>query len=132
MNYLTLGQVILLAELVTGIDENTLRRISRIELISSALNAPQSEYSEVELYPDFNRKAAILCIRISQITIVAQISNCATYAISVRKLALDAKFFLIKFWIERLPKLLRFCSLVPHQVSSHHAMLARIHLVNQQ
>jgi len=40
MNYLTLGQVILLAELVTGIDENTLRRISRIELISSALNAP--------------------------------------------------------------------------------------------
>lgn len=66
MNYLTLGQVILLAELVTGIDENTLRRISRIELISSALNAPQSEYSGVELYPDFNQKAAILCIRIAQ------------------------------------------------------------------
>ena len=66
MNYLTLGQVILLAELVTGIDENTLRRISRIELISSALNALQSEYSGVELYPDFNQKAAILCIRIAQ------------------------------------------------------------------
>ena len=66
MNYLTLGQVILLAELVTGIDENTLRRISRIELISSALSAPQSEYSGVELYPDFNQKAAILCIRIAQ------------------------------------------------------------------
>ena len=66
MNYLTLGQVVLLAELVTGIDENTLRRISRIELISSALNAPQSEYSGVELYPDFNQKAAILCIRIAQ------------------------------------------------------------------
>jgi len=66
MNYLTLGQVILLAELVTGIDENTLRRISRIELISSALNAPQSQYCGVELYPDFNQKAAILYIRIAQ------------------------------------------------------------------
>ena len=66
MNYLTLGQVILLAEFVTGIDENTLRRISRIELISSAVNAPQSEYSGIELYPDFNQKAAILCIRIAQ------------------------------------------------------------------
>jgi len=66
MNYLTLGQVILLAELVTGIDENTLRKISRVELISSAVNAPQSEYAGVELYPDFKQKAAILCIRIAQ------------------------------------------------------------------
>jgi|APGre2960657373_1045057.scaffolds.fasta_scaffold22064_3 death-on-curing protein len=66
MNYLTLGQVILLAEFVTGIDENTLRKISRVELISSAVNAPQSEYAGVELYPDFKQKAAILCIRIAQ------------------------------------------------------------------
>ena len=65
MRYLTLDEALEIAEDVTGIDSDTLARVSRIELLDSALHAPSSGFGEVEFYPDFFTKAAILGIRIA-------------------------------------------------------------------
>jgi death-on-curing protein len=54
-----------IAEDVTGIDADTLARISRLELLDSALHTPSSGFGEEEFYPDFFSKAAILGIRIA-------------------------------------------------------------------
>ena len=49
MRYLTLDEALEIAEDVTGIDSDTLARVSRIELLDSALHAPSSGFGEVEL-----------------------------------------------------------------------------------
>lgn len=54
-----------IAEGVTGIDADILARVSRIELLDSALHTPKSGFGDVEFYPDFFDKAAILGIRIA-------------------------------------------------------------------
>ena len=66
MNFLTLAEAMLLAEAATGIDASTLARVSRIELLDSALHAPQAGFGEVDLYPDIGSKAAVLTVRISR------------------------------------------------------------------
>jgi len=43
VRYLTLAQAILIAEQVTGIPSDTLIRVSRFELLDSALHAPINE-----------------------------------------------------------------------------------------
>lgn len=65
MRYLTLDEAMKIAEGVTGIDADTLARVSRIELFDSALHTPASGFGDVEFYPDFFAKAAILGIRIA-------------------------------------------------------------------
>lgn len=65
MRYLTLDEAMRIAEGVTGIDTDTLARVSRIELLDSALHTPASGFGEEEFYPDFFSKAAILGIRIA-------------------------------------------------------------------
>ena len=65
MRYLTLEEAMKIAEEVTGIDADNLARISRIELLDSALHAPSGGFGDEEFYPDFFRKAAILGIRIA-------------------------------------------------------------------
>ena len=66
MNYLTLGQVMILAELVTGIDTKTLNLISRVELLSSAVEAPDSSFGGQDFFETFELKAAVLCSRIAK------------------------------------------------------------------
>ncbi|MFM9130926.1 MAG: type II toxin-antitoxin system death-on-curing family toxin [Actinomycetes bacterium] len=66
MNYLTLGQIMILAELVTGIDTKTLNLISRVELLSSAVEAPSSSFDGQEFFDTFELKAAVLCSRIAK------------------------------------------------------------------
>ncbi len=66
MNYLTLAQVMILAEIVTGIDCKILEKISRIELLSSAIESPSSGFGGVEFYEGFSLKAAVLCSRIAK------------------------------------------------------------------
>lgn len=65
MRYLTLIEALKIAEDVTGIDVDTLARVSRLELLDSALHTPSSGFGDVEFYPDFFSKAAILGIRIA-------------------------------------------------------------------
>ena len=65
MRYLSLDEAMRIAEDVTGIDADTLARISRIELLDSALHTPSSGFGDDEFYPDVFSKAAILGIRIA-------------------------------------------------------------------
>ena len=64
MNYLTLGQV--MAELVTGIGTKTLELVSRVELLSSAVEAPSSSFDGQEFFETFELKAAVICSRIAK------------------------------------------------------------------
>lgn len=64
MRLLTLPEVLIIAEAVTGIDAEILVRVSRIELLESAIAAPQAGFGDYELYPEFVDKAAVLCSRI--------------------------------------------------------------------
>lgn len=64
MRLLTLAEVLIIAEAVTGIDADILIRVSRIELLESAIAASEAGFGEHDLYPDFFDKAAVLCSRI--------------------------------------------------------------------
>lgn len=64
MRLLTLPEVLIIAEAVTGIDAEILVKVSRIELLESAIAASQAGFGNFELHPEFIDKAAVLCSRI--------------------------------------------------------------------
>jgi len=66
VRHLTLGEALVIAEAVTGLDVVTLQRVTRIELLDSALHAPHASFAGQELYAEFFDKAAILTVRISK------------------------------------------------------------------
>ena len=66
MRYLTLAEALVVAEAVTGLDLTTLSRSPRIDLLDSALHAPQASFGGQELYPAFIDKAAVLAVRIAR------------------------------------------------------------------
>jgi len=66
VRYLTLAEALTIAEAVTGVEAVTLARVSRLELLESALHAPQAGFDDVEFYPEFVDKAAVLAIRIAK------------------------------------------------------------------
>ena len=45
MRYLTLAEAVTIAEAVTGIEASTLTRVARLELLDSALRAPQEGFA---------------------------------------------------------------------------------------
>ncbi len=63
--YLSLAEFFALAEIVTGIDADTLVAVSRAELADSALHAPQAGFGDDDFYPDVIDKAAVLACRVS-------------------------------------------------------------------
>ena len=65
MRYITLAEAFGLAEAVTGIDAQTLLRISQTNLLDSALHAPQESLDGQDVYSDIFTKAAVLCTRIA-------------------------------------------------------------------
>ena len=66
MRYLSLAEGLTIAEAVTGTAAAVLARASRLDLLDSALHAPQAGFGEVEFYPDFAAKAAVLTVRIAK------------------------------------------------------------------
>ena len=66
MRYLTLAEALTIAEVVTGTHAVVLARASRLDLLDSALHAPQAGFGDVEFYPDFADKAAVLTVRIAK------------------------------------------------------------------
>lgn len=66
MRYLSLPDALLVAEAVTGIDARTLSRASRVELLDSALHAPQAGFGDEDFYPSLVEKAAVLVVRIAR------------------------------------------------------------------
>lgn len=66
MRYLTLAEALAIAEAVTGIDPLTLAKASRLELLDSALHAPQAGFADEDFYPSLEQKAAVLAVRIAR------------------------------------------------------------------
>ncbi len=66
MRYLTLAESVTIAQAVTGIEAAILTRVGRLELLDSALQAPQTGFGEVELSSEFVDKAAVLVVRIAR------------------------------------------------------------------
>jgi len=66
VRYLTLAEALTIAEAVTGTRAAVLARASRLDLLDSALHAPQAGFGDVEFYPDFPDKAAVLTVRIAK------------------------------------------------------------------
>jgi death-on-curing protein len=61
-----MAEALVVAEAVTGLDLTTLSRSPRIDLLDSALHAPQASFGGQELYPEFIDKAAVLAVRIAR------------------------------------------------------------------
>jgi death-on-curing protein len=64
IEYLDLADFLVIAEEITGIEVPVLMKMSRLSLADSALHAPQAGYGDVDLYPDFIDKAAVLLVRL--------------------------------------------------------------------
>lgn len=59
--YLDLADYLLIAERVLGLPAEAIATFDRIGLADSALAAPRAGFGDVEAYPDFATKAAVLC-----------------------------------------------------------------------
>ena len=66
MRYLSLAEALAVAEAVTGIEVAVHARGSRINLLDSALHAPQASFGGHDMYPEFFDQAAVLAVRISR------------------------------------------------------------------
>ena len=64
VEYLSLADFLLVAEVATGIPAETLRGLPNLALAESALAAPAASFLGVDFYPEFIDKAAVLCSRI--------------------------------------------------------------------
>lgn len=66
MRYLTLAEALVIAEAVTSLDTATIAKASRLELLDSALHAPQASFGGEDFYPTLLDKAAVLVVRIAR------------------------------------------------------------------
>ena len=64
MNYLGLGDVIVIAAAVLRIDPEVLGRTSRISTADSAVHAPSASFGGVEFYPGLVEKIGVLGYRL--------------------------------------------------------------------
>jgi death-on-curing protein len=65
IKYLDLADYLAIAAEITGLDVRTLTTVTRLSLADSALHAPSAGFGDVELYPDFVDKAAVLLVRLT-------------------------------------------------------------------
>jgi death-on-curing protein len=66
VDYVDLVDYVAIAAEITGLDTATLMRTARLDLADSALHAPASGFGDVEFFPDFVTKAAVLVVRLTQ------------------------------------------------------------------
>ena len=66
VEYLDLGDYLAIAAAVTGLNVATLMQVTRLSLADSALHAPAAGFGDVELYPEFIDKAAVLLVRLAK------------------------------------------------------------------
>ena len=59
--YVDLADYLLIAERVLGVPAEAIANFDRIGLAQSALAAPHAGFGGVEVYPEFETKAAVLC-----------------------------------------------------------------------
>ena len=66
VEYLGLVDYIAIAAEVTGLDVDTLLHVAKLDLADSALHAPAAGFGDVEFYPDFVDKAAVLVVHLAK------------------------------------------------------------------
>lgn len=66
MRYLTLAEGLLIASAITGLEVQTIQHVSRVELLDSALHAPQAGFGKEDFYPTLEEKAAVLCLHLAR------------------------------------------------------------------
>jgi death-on-curing protein len=66
VRYLSTAEALAISEEVTGLDARTLLQVSRIGLLESALHSPQAGFGDVEFYPEFVDKAAVLVVHLAR------------------------------------------------------------------
>jgi len=64
--YLELADYLAIAAEITGLDEQTIIKVTKLDLADSALHAPAAGFGEVEFYPDFIEKAAVLVTHVAK------------------------------------------------------------------
>jgi death-on-curing protein len=64
VEYLDLHDYLAIAVEVTGLDVTTITKVASLSLADSALHAPAAGFGDVDLYPDFVDKAAVLLVRL--------------------------------------------------------------------
>jgi death-on-curing protein len=64
--YLELADYLAIAAEITGLDEQTITKVTKLGLADSALHAPAAGFGEVEFYPDFVEKAAVLVTHLAK------------------------------------------------------------------
>lgn len=64
--YVDLVDYVAIAAEVTGLKVETLMRVAKLDLADSALHAPAAGFGEVEFYPDFVEKAAVLVTHLAK------------------------------------------------------------------
>ena len=64
--YLELADYLAIAAEIIGLDEQTITKVTKLDLADSALHAPAAGFGEVEFYPDFIEKAAVLVTHLAK------------------------------------------------------------------
>ena len=66
VEYLDLPDYLAIAAEITGLDSVTLTKVTDVGLAESALHAPAAGFGDVDLYPDFVDKSAVLLVRLAR------------------------------------------------------------------
>jgi death-on-curing protein len=66
VEYLDLADYLAIAAEVTGLDIDTVIKVTNVDLADSALHAPSAGFGATDFYPDFIDKAAVLVVRLAK------------------------------------------------------------------
>ena len=66
IEYLDLADYLAIAVGVTGLDIETILKVTNLNLADSALHAPAAGFGDTDFYPDFVDKAAVLIVRLAR------------------------------------------------------------------
>ena len=66
VDYLDLTDYLAIATEVTGLDLETILKITNLNLADSALHAPAAGFGDTDFYPEFIDKAAVLIVRLAR------------------------------------------------------------------
>lgn len=66
VRYVEIADYLAIAAEITGLEPSTLIRVTKVDLAESALHAPAAGFGEIEFYPDFVDKAAVLIVHLAK------------------------------------------------------------------
>jgi death-on-curing protein len=64
--YLELADYLAIAAEITGLDEQAITKVAKLDLADSALHAPAAGFGEVEFYTTFVEKASVLVTHLAK------------------------------------------------------------------